>query len=244
MSSPVTEVWQAYWDAHRDSVVAPPPPFLLESLCREVQPRDGLHVLEAGSGTGGLALELAQRGCRVTVVDIVPRCVRDVLHAAGQAGRTLQGAVADLFSLPFADGSFDVVFNSGVMEHFEPDVLQRGIHELSRVLRPGGRLIVVVPSARGRFYIAGKARLEAAGQWDYGREYPQESLAGYMQSAGLSEGHERLTGVRWQTRFLQGWRRRVASALTLPFGEHSSLGAALFGAYLLVSSWRKPAGAS
>lgn len=243
MSSAVTEVWQAYWDAHRDSVVAPPPAFLLEALSREVVPRAGLHVLEAGSGTGGLSLALAERGCHVTVVDIVQRCVRDALRAAASSAFPMAGAVADLFQLPFADASFDVVFNSGVMEHFQPELLQRGIVELARVLRPGGRLVVIVPSARGRFYVAGKAQLEAAGKWDYGQEFPQETLAPYMHRAGLPEGHEWLAGVRWQTRFLMGWRRRMAAALTLPFSEGSSLGAALFGAYLLVSSWRKAGGA-
>lgn len=236
MSAPaaVQKTWRAYWDAHNGQLGAAPPPFLLECLLHEVQPRPGLRVLEAGSGTGGLARELAARGAVVTVLDIIRSCVR---HAAAVSG--LRAVQADLFRAPFRDGSFDVVFNSGVMEHFEPAQLAAGVREMGRLLRPGGKLIVVVPSARGKLYLAGKRRLEQAGRWDYGIEYPQASLAEFMRAAGLGNGSEYLAGVRWQARFLEGWRGCLARLAVRPFAENSRIGCSLFGAYLLVSAWQK-----
>ncbi len=229
----VAEVWREYWRAHSHEIGGKPPLWLAQALLDAVQPFAGQRVLEAGSGTGGLSAALAQRGALVTLLDIVPACVK--VRAPGT-----HGVVGDLFRLPHRDASFDCVFNSGVMEHFEPDAFARGMAEMSRVLKPGGRLLVLVPSERGRFYVAGKRRMEAAGRWEYGKEYPQGSLARYAQPLGLKPVEERVIGVRWQARFLHGWRRRAASLLLAPFSEQSRLGASLFGGYLLLSSWIKP----
>ena len=81
-----------------------------------------MKILEAGSGTGGLSQQLAKAGADVFVLDIVPACLQ-AARRKGAAPGTLQGVVGDLFHCPFPDGAFDVVFNSGVMEHFEPDDL-------------------------------------------------------------------------------------------------------------------------
>lgn len=230
----VTETWRAYWDAHGGEIGAEPPAYLRDVLLAEVRPRAGLRVLEAGCGTGGLARALEDAGAAMTLLDIVPAAV----SRSVAAGRKAYGVNADLFHLPFADASFDAVFNSGVMEHFEPEPMRQGLAEMARVLRPGGRLVVIVPSKRGRYYVAGKRRLERDGKWEYGVEYPQGSLAPRVPP-GLDPVHEYEVGVRWQTRFLEGWRRKLAAALTRPFSETSRLGAALFGGYLLVSSWVK-----
>ena len=235
----VRDTWRSYWSAHGAQLGAEAPAYLAKAVACAIHPRQGLRVLEAGSGTGGLAAVLAKMGADVTVLDIVPACARAARFQSG-----LRAVVADLFHAPFADGAFDVVFNSGVMEHFEPDTLECGLREMARVLRPGGRLVVVVPSARGRFYVAGKRQLEARGEWEYGTEHPQDSLAAAATRLGLTDGCERLVRVRWQARFLRGWRAAFARVLTRPFAEDSAIGAALFGGYLLVSAWTKRGGTS
>jgi SAM-dependent methyltransferase len=59
------------------------------------------------------------------------------------------GSISDLSA--FADGHFDVVFASNVLEHLGRDELSRGLGEILRVLRPGGRFLVVQPNFRYSF---------------------------------------------------------------------------------------------
>jgi SAM-dependent methyltransferase len=92
------------------------------------------RFLDAGCGMGELA-ERVQRevGAAVSAVDISPRMV-ELTRARG-----VDAQVADVQELPFEAGSFGCVAANWVLHHV-PD-LDRGIGELARVLRPGGRLV-------------------------------------------------------------------------------------------------------
>ncbi len=98
---------------------------------REAKPA---RFLDAGCGMGELAERVHRElGVAVAAVDISPRMV-ELTRARG-----VDAQVADLQELPFEAGSFDCVAANWVLHHV-PD-LDRGIRELARVLRPGGRLV-------------------------------------------------------------------------------------------------------
>jgi cyclopropane fatty-acyl-phospholipid synthase-like methyltransferase len=105
--------------------------------------REGSHVLEVGSGSGGPAVYLAaSRGCRVTGVDINENGIRNaerLAAAKGVAERAMFRAVDASQPLPFAPGSFDAVLSNDAMCHIanRQDVLV----DWRRVLRPGGRML-------------------------------------------------------------------------------------------------------
>ena len=97
-------------------------------------------VLDVGRGDGVLSVTLARQGANVTGVDVD----RSMLEAARDRAR---GAHADATyiegnarSLPFADGTFDVVVAITVL-CFVPDA-GSAVSEMARVLRPGGRLVI------------------------------------------------------------------------------------------------------
>lgn len=95
-----------------------------------------LRVLEVGGGPGELAARIAaEAGCDVTMLDISPRMVELA------RGRGVEAHVGDVQDLPFEDGSFDCAVAAWMLFHV-PDV-DRGLAELARVLRPGGRLVAV-----------------------------------------------------------------------------------------------------
>jgi len=88
-------------------------------------------VLDVGSADGPSVGWLCARGRKVSI-DIDPR------------GLTANGVCGDALALPFADGSFDIVAAFDVIEHLAPEALALG--ELTRVLRPGGVLLLSVPA--------------------------------------------------------------------------------------------------
>jgi SAM-dependent methyltransferase len=99
------------------------------------------RVLDAGTGIGGTArLIAAERGARVTAVDLTPEyCdIARWLNDAVGLGDTIEVLTADVTDLPFDDASFDVV----VSQHVQMNVAdkRRLYAEARRVLAPGGRL--------------------------------------------------------------------------------------------------------
>ena len=91
-------------------------------------------MLEVGCGTGEAAERIADElGATVVALDISSRMV-ELTKARGVDAR-----VGDVQELPFADCEFDCAVANWVLYHV-PD-LDRGIAELARVLRPGGRLV-------------------------------------------------------------------------------------------------------
>ena len=102
----------------------------------------GKDVLEIGCGTGVHARLLAAAGARVTAVDLTPTAVELTRRRLELARLDADVREADAESLPFADGSFDFVWSWGVIHHSEST--DRVIAEIARVLRPGGRLALMV----------------------------------------------------------------------------------------------------
>lgn len=99
------------------------------------------RVLEVGCGTGDFT-ERVQRelGVDLVAMDLSPRMVELT------RGRGIDARVGDIEAIPFADESFDCVLANRVLYHV-PD-LDRGVAEIARVLRPGGRLVAVTYSER------------------------------------------------------------------------------------------------
>ena len=115
-----------------------------------LQPGD--RLLDLGCGFGRHAFEAARRGARVVALDYAEDELKEVRNtfaamadAAEVPASSLAGTVqGDATRLPFADGSFDRVIASEVLEHIPDD--EAAMRELARVLRPGGTMAVTVPS--------------------------------------------------------------------------------------------------
>jgi ubiquinone/menaquinone biosynthesis C-methylase UbiE len=98
------------------------------------------RVLEVGPGTGHLLHELATRGFEVVAVDRSLRMCRISAARARRSGRTVPVLGGDTRFLPFADASFDTL----VYTFPAPVVREEGFwREAARVVRPGGRIVLV-----------------------------------------------------------------------------------------------------
>jgi SAM-dependent methyltransferase len=106
----------------------------------------GRHVLDIGCGTGTQAIaswRRVQPGGSVIGIDISEKMLAAARRKARRAGLAIDFRCADAAQLPFEDNRFDVVTITTVM-HMVPEVRRRlCLREASRVLRPGGRLLVI-----------------------------------------------------------------------------------------------------
>ena len=102
----------------------------------------GKRVLEIGCGLGTDGVQFAKAGAEYTGVDLTQAAVdlaRRNFELHGLSGRF---QTADAENLDFPEASFDVVYSHGVLHH-TPDTA-RAIREVHRVLRPGGRAVVML----------------------------------------------------------------------------------------------------
>ncbi len=151
----------------------------------------GASVLHVGCGDGYLDPYLCTRFARVVSVDI--NFVELQSAASANDGERVNYVLIDGFVLPFESGSFDEIVSIDVLEHAEDDVAL--VREMSRVLRDGGRLILVVPNADypltfdpiNLLLESTVGRHVPVGMWGFGhrRLYRVESLDDLLAQAGL-----------------------------------------------------------
>jgi ubiquinone/menaquinone biosynthesis C-methylase UbiE len=103
--------------------------------------REPLNALDTGCGTGFLSFELAARGHRVTGIDFAPAMLAEARRKATERGVSIRFEEGDAEQLPFASASFDLAISRHVLWTLPHP--EAAIDEWIRVLRPGGRLVVL-----------------------------------------------------------------------------------------------------
>jgi ubiquinone/menaquinone biosynthesis C-methylase UbiE len=168
-----------------------------------------LQVVDAGGGTGGFAVPLAEAGCSVTVVDPSPDSLAALSRRADERGladrvRGLQGDLDDLPTL-VPPASADLVLCHSVLQVVDDPAA--ALAAVAGVLRQGGRLsllvgnrdaVVLARALAGRPDEAAHALTDPAGRWGAGdgvpRRWTPESISRLVAAAGLAV--EQLHGVR------------------------------------------------
>ena len=123
-----------FYDLTVRKVMSRPERRIAEEVARKL---DGGTVLDVGSGTGFLAIEIAERapGARVVGIDLS----REMVRIAGAHARGLDNVrfrLADAAELPFDESSMDFIVSTGSMHHWRRPV--KVFNECFRVLKPGG----------------------------------------------------------------------------------------------------------
>ncbi|HEY3108346.1 MAG TPA: class I SAM-dependent methyltransferase [Chloroflexota bacterium] len=158
---------------------------------------DGRRLLEIGPGRGRDSEAFARAGARLVVSDVSIRSVelaRERLRRAGLGGR-VEAVVADAARLPFRDGSFEVSFSRFTIAHIP---LQPLAAELARVLRPGGRALMVEPLRDNPLV----------------RLYRRFAPTGCRETAPRYVSLDDLRQMAWH--FPRGWRHRDLYLLSIP----------------------------
>ena len=136
-------------------------------------------VADLGAGEGTLAQLLAQRAEKVIAVDLSPKMVEFGQSLATRNGLTnLEYRIGDIEEPPIEDGSLDLAVLSQALHHAEHP--QRAIDSAFRILKPGGRLIVL-DLLQHHF---DEARELYADRW---LGFSESDLAGMLEKAGFTQ---------------------------------------------------------
>ena len=117
----------------------------INTVKRLVDPQPGQRILELGSGRGHLAKKLEGLGATVTGIDANPEAAE---NAVASDIRTMR-----VEALDFPDAEFDTLVAIHAIEHFP--LIAEAFGEMARVLKPGGRMLLVYPAEpiRGLFSV-------------------------------------------------------------------------------------------
>ncbi len=192
MRASTPEHWQRFWaeaDALELDEVYGTDGRMVREIAALCDPRGtgslaGLRILEVGAGTGRDAVTLARMGAEVLTLDYVSGSLGLTAKAAASAGVAVAPVCGNGEGSPFADGTFDVVFHQGLLEHFrDPAPLLR---DNIRILKPGGHLVVDVPQTF-HYYTLGKQVLIALDRWFAGWEtqFTVAQLERLLRTEGL-----------------------------------------------------------
>jgi len=149
----------------------------------------GDNVLEIGCGTGTLTI-LAKASAgpegKVVGIDPLPQLIQGARKKAKKAKLDITFQAGLMEDIPFPDASFEVVLASFMIFHTDGAIRQKGFDEVHRVLKPGGKFLVVdtqIPSQGTKVTLADKLAIRLAGSAMFDNSL--ESLRPLLEASGF-----------------------------------------------------------
>jgi|GEM_PF-5712658 len=180
-------------------------------LIKDLFPKGSL-LLDLGGGEGLLAKKLSQLGIRTILLDTDPIRIK--------GGRGLPAILGSGEHLPFPDNSFDGVLLLDVLEHIEND--EETIIETSRVVKPGGKIIITTPKEGETFGDLTPSETEKLHRsWNHKRPgYTLSALIRLLKNGGLkpiktSHCFSRANQLLYQYLFLNEGKEETEKKMTL-----------------------------
>lgn len=118
---------------------------------------EGKNILEAGCGTSESLAKIAKKAKKVTGIDIAKQ---SLLRSKANFEKNkipkekFSLVLGNIQNMRFNDNTFDITFNTGVIEHFDDDKINnKPVEEMIRVTKKSGKVIILVPSVYSLLYI-------------------------------------------------------------------------------------------
>ena len=192
MKSAVISSHAWYYDALAWALTLGRERALRERLVEAARLVPGEVVLDAGCGTGSLAIAARRRvgaAGAVHAIDAAPEMIARAREKAARAGVDVAFETARAEALPFPDAHFDVVLGTLMLHHLPGPVRRAFAAEARRVLKPGGRVLAVdfeAPARGGKGLIAHFHRHGGV---------PMRDVVGLLEAAGLCVRETGAVGV-------------------------------------------------
>ncbi len=150
---------------------------------------NGKKILEVGSGSGQISAYLASRGGKIHLVDISRRSLEFARKYFELKHLQVKIYNQDAFAMKFPMNSFDYVWNGGVIEHFVDEEKILMIKNMWKLVKPGGKLVITVPSAEDYPFMIAKKILELRKKWAFGFEddLTRKRIAMLATKAGVKD---------------------------------------------------------
>ena len=149
-SAPATQGRTIPWDSFYDTIVKlmsfGKDKAIRQASIELAQIKPGDKVLDVGCGTGDLTLEakkLAGPTGEVYGTDASPIMIEQAQQKAARTNVNVIFQVGLVEKIDFPENQFDVVLSSLMMHHLPDDLKRAGLAEINRVLKPGGRLLII-----------------------------------------------------------------------------------------------------
>jgi len=150
-----SKFWAKYFKVYDILNLLIPYQELLGTICEELEIKPGEKILEAGCGTGNLALKIKERGGEVIGLD---NC-QEALDIYLKKDPTAKVVLADLREkLPFPDNYFDKIACNNTLYIIPKEKHLETLKELYRILKLDGKIVIVNPHEKNKIfkiYIAG-----------------------------------------------------------------------------------------
>jgi ubiquinone/menaquinone biosynthesis C-methylase UbiE len=136
--------WASYYDFMVEVTSLGHASMLRRMTVDNAQVHPGDSVLDVGCGTGEVALlaKTRTKASEVHGIDPAPEMIAVARSKAARKKQEIDFRVGVIEALPFPDASLDVVTSSLMMHHLPEELKVRGLEEVYRVLKPGGRLLI------------------------------------------------------------------------------------------------------
>ena len=133
----------------------------------------------------GTSSAMLDKSIEVTLLDLNDDIIKLDQEAYATTYPNFKYCVADMFAMPFENESFDLVFNAGVIEHFDFDDRARAIKEYWRVLKKGGTMVIAFPNHYSLPYRFAYLVRTITKKWIFPPENKMYNLKKELQASGI-----------------------------------------------------------